>query len=164
MQVNIGKIINTHGIRGELKVYPTSDQLEERFAPGENVYLTYDKKTLEFEIESVRVHKGVLLVVFKDHHDINLVEKYKGCMLFVEASHEDEEDDYYYFELIGCKVMENDEEIGIVTEIIETQAHEILRVKRDNQTDVLIPYVDEFIEDVNVDEQIITVNLIEGML
>lgn len=164
MQVNIGKIINTHGIRGELKIYPTSDNADERFMPGETVYLTFNKKEVSFEIESVRVHKGVLLVVFKDHHDINLVEKYKGCILYVEADHEEDEDDFYYFELIGCKVFENDQLIGEVTEILETQAHEILRVKRENNADVLIPYVDEFIMDVDVDEKVITVQLIEGML
>lgn len=164
MQVNIGKIINTHGIRGELKIYPTSDNADERFMPGETVYLSFNKKEVSFEIESVRVHKGVLLVVFKDHHDINLVEKYKGCILYVEADHEEDEDDFYYFELIGCKVFENDQLIGEVTEILETQAHEILRVKRENNADVLIPYVDEFIMDVDVDEKVITVQLIEGML
>lgn len=163
MQVNIGKIINTHGIRGELKVFPLSDVVEERFLPGEKVWLTYDKKNIEFEIESVRVHKGTLLVVFKGYQNINDVEKYKGSTLWIDVEHEDD-DDFYYFELVDCKVVEGNTEIGVVSEILETQAHEILRVKREKDKDVLIPYVDEFIEDIDVENKVITVHLIEGML
>ena len=162
MQVNIGKIVNTHGIRGELKVVPTTDFPEERFAAGAAVNLTYAKKTETFTIAHVRVHKGCLLVSFKGISNITEVEKYKDCVLWVEAEHED--DDFYYDELIGCQVYASGELIGEVSEILETQAHEILRVVRENGKDVLIPYVENFILDVDIDENRIDVSLIEGML
>ena len=77
MQLSIGKIVNTHGIRGELKVMPNTDSLEERFAKGNEVFIHYGKDTIYFEIDSFRIHKGCVLVTFKDHHHINDVEKYK---------------------------------------------------------------------------------------
>lgn len=162
MQVNIGKIVNTHGIKGELKVIPTTDFVEERYAPGALVHLTYAQKNETFEIASVRVHKGCLLVTFKGIQNINEVEKYKGCALWVDGEHED--DDFYYDELLDCDVYFKGELIGQVSEILETQAHEILRVISPEKKDVLIPYVDTFIKEVLVEEKKIIVDLIEGML
>lgn len=166
MQIEIGKIVNTHGIKGELKVYSTTDFEEERFAKGCKVNLHYGKEMLEMEVATYRTHKGFVLVSFKGLQDINLVEKYKGCQLSVDSESlpELEEDEVYFYQLVGCKVMENDDVIGEVSEILETEAHDILRVKRENDKDVLIPYVDTFIEDVDTDENIIYVHLIEGML
>lgn len=161
MQVNIGKIVNTHGIKGELKVVPTTDFIEERYAVGASVSLTYAKQTETFEIGQVRVHKGCLLITFKGITNINEVEKYKGCTLWVESEHED--DDFYYDELLDCDVYCEDELVGKVIEILETEAHEILRIQRSEDT-VLIPYVDAFIEAVDIDEKRIDVQVIEGML
>ena len=164
MQLNIGKIVNTHGIRGELKVIPCTDIAEERFAAGNEVQLRYRKEVRCFEIDSFRLHKGCVLITFKDHHNINDVEQYKGLDLMIEVDGSEEDEDFYYYELEGCQVFYHDECIGEVSEILETQAHEILRVKRDGLKDVLIPYVDRFILDVNAEDKRIDVDLIEGML
>ena len=75
-----------------------------------------------------------------------------------------EDDDYYYYELEGCEVYHKDELIGVVSEILETDAHEILRIKREGANDALIPYVDRFIVDVDVDKKRIDIDVIEGML
>ena len=163
MQLSIGKIVNTHGIRGELKVLPNTDFIEERFAVGNTVYIQYRKELLSFEIDSVRNHKGCILITFKEMHNINDVEKYKGFDLLIEVDGS-EDDDYYYYELEGCQVYYHDELIGVVSEILETEAHEILRVKRNGSSDVLIPYVERFIVDVDVDEKRIDIDVIEGML
>ncbi|MGN1343490.1 MAG: ribosome maturation factor RimM [Traorella sp.] len=163
MKLSIGKIVNTHGIRGELKVYPTTDFVDERFCAGNHVYIEYGKELVDFEIESVRFHKGCILVTFVGFHNINDVEKYKGLELFVEVDGS-EDDDYYYYELIGCEVYYQDKLIGVVNEILETEAHDILRIQRDGLDDVLIPYVDRFILNVDVDEKRIDVDVIEGML
>ena len=92
MQLSIGKIVNTHGIRGELKVMPNTDSLEERFAKGNEVFIHYGKDTIYFEIDSFRIHKGCVLVTFKDHHHINDVEKYKGLDLLVEVDGSEDDD------------------------------------------------------------------------
>lgn len=163
MQLSIGKIVNTHGIRGELKIVPNTDFVEERFSVGNIVNIQFGKQLLEFEIDSVRSHKGCLLITFKDHHNINDVEKYKGFDLFVEVDGSEDED-YYYYELVDCEVFYQDELVGIVSEILETEAHEILRIQRDGLNDVLIPYVDRFILGVDVENKRIDIDVIEGML
>ena len=163
MHLSIGKIVNTHGIRGELKVIPNTDFLEERFSKGNEVFVHYGKETICFEIDSFRIHKGCVLVTFKDHHNINDVEKYKGLELLIEVDGS-EDDDFYYYELKGCQVYYHDELLGEVSEILETQAHEILRISCENKKDILIPYVDRFILNVDIDEKRIDVDVIEGML
>lgn len=163
MELNIGKIVNTHGIRGELKVLASTDFVDERFKKGSTVLLKYGKEVKEFVIESSRMHKGCVLVVFAGLHNINDVEKYKGLDLYIETDGSDD-DDYYYFELENCDVYYQNEKIGIVSEILESEAHEILRVKRDGKSDVLIPYVERFILDVKIEDKRIDVDVIEGML
>lgn len=163
MQLSIGKIVNTHGIRGELKVVTNTDFVEERYKIGNEVMIQFGKECLTFEIDSVRPHKGCLLVTFKGLHNINDVEKYKGLDLLVEVEGSDD-DDYYYFELEGCEVYCKDEFVGTVSEILETDAHEILRISRDGMADALIPYVERFILGVDVDKKRIDIDVIEGML
>ena len=76
-QVIVGKIVNTHGIKGELKVKASTDFIEERFQKGATLYLEYQGQTIEMTVASHRFHKGHVLVTFENHRDINLVEKYK---------------------------------------------------------------------------------------
>lgn len=163
MQLSIGKIVNTHGIRGELKILPNTDFIEERFAVGSEVHVSYGKESIHFTIDSFRMHKGCALITFQGLHDINAVEKYKGLDLMIEVDGSEDED-YYYFELIGCQVYTHDEYIGKVCEVLETQAHEILRIQREGARDVMIPYVDRFILNVDPDLKRIDVDVIEGML
>ncbi len=163
MELTIGKIVNTHGIRGELKILPNSDFIEERFEKGNELFVKYGNKKVSLIVESWRMHKGCILVVFEGYHNINDVEKYKGLELLCEVDGSEDED-YYYFELIDCQVYYDDQLLGTVYEILESEAHDILRVQRENKKDVLIPYVDRFILNVDIDDKRIDVDLIEGML
>lgn len=167
MQIEIGKIINTHGIKGELKIISSSDFEEERFAVGNSVNIQFGKELIPMEVASFRRHKGCLLVAFKDLMNINFVEKYKGCVISVDSDElqELDEDEVYFYQLVDCKVIdEENNELGMVVEIIETAAHDILRIRNDESKEVLIPYVDAFIVDVDVDEKVIIVHLIEGFV
>lgn len=167
MQIEIGKIINTHGIKGELKIISSSDFEEERFAVGNSVNIQFGKELIPMEVASFRRHKGCLLVAFKDLMNINFVEKYKGCVISVDSDElqELDEDEVYFYQLVDCKVIdEENNELGMVVEIIETAAHDILRIRNDEGKEVLIPYVDAFIVDVDVDEKVIIVHLIEGFV
>lgn len=167
MQIEIGKIINTHGIKGELKIISSSDFEEERFAVGNSVNIQFGKELIPMEVASFRRHKGCLLVAFKDLMNINFVEKYKGCVISVDSDElqELDEDEVYFYQLVDCKVIdEENNELGSVVEIIETAAHDILRIRNDEGKEVLIPYVDAFIVDVDVDEKVIIVHLIEGFV
>lgn len=161
MNVKIGTIINTHGLKGEMKILSSSDYEEVRFQVGSQVFVNYQNQELAFEIHSVRVHKGCYLITFKGYENINDIEKYKGCELLAEGI---EDDQFYYYELIGCQVRVDGEIIGEVSEIIETEAHDILRVKRENQKDALIPYVEAFIVEEDIENKLIDVKVIEGLL
>ena len=167
MQIEIGKIVNTHGLKGECKIFSNTDFLEERFAVGNVLHLKYGKEELALEVASFRVHKGCALVSFVNKQDINLIEMYKGCSLFINEDelHELEDNEAYFYQLIDCVVIdEQKNHIGVVSDVLETAAHDILRIKRENDKDVLVPYVDRFIIDADLDKKVIVVSLIEGMI
>ena len=161
-KVRVGQIVNTHGIKGEVKVKSFTDFEDIRFKKGNHVYLNDEV----LEIQSFRIHKGFILLTFKGYTSINDVEKWKGKDLYVsiEDLHELEENENYYYELMNCKVYDNNQKcLGYVSELIETNAHLILRVSNENKKDILIPFVDSFIIDVIVDKKEIIVELLEGM-
>ncbi|MBQ6221413.1 MAG: ribosome maturation factor RimM [Solobacterium sp.] len=166
--IAIGKIVNTHGLKGELKIESWSDFDEIRYAKGSTVYIDYQDELIEVHPVSYRVHKGYALVAFEGLQDINLVEKYKTCEILIADSDRQDlpEGEYYVDELIGMTV--KDEEgnlIGTVIDVEETRgAQNNLRVEREGMKDALIPYVPEFITDIDDEKGVITVHVIEGLL
>ena len=106
----------------------------------------------------------MILLSFNNNKDINEVQKYVGMSLYVDIDEVREEGEIYYDDLIDCKVIVNNEVIGIVTDVMEVPQGEILRVKKQNGKTALIPYVDEFIENVDINKKEIVVNPIEGLL
>ncbi len=162
--IRIGNIVNTFGIKGELKVQSQTDFVKQRFKAGNTLYILKDNKYVEMVVNTHRVHKGFVLVQFKDYEDINLVEKFKECDLFVskESVHRLQKGQYYFFDLVGCEVYSEETLIGKVSEVL--QGHQpVLRINA-NGKDVLVPFVESFIKDVDIKEKKIVVNLIEGML
>lgn len=161
--VKIGKIINTFGIRGELKVDIYTDFVDERYKKGSTVYIGDDK--LAFVMDSYRVHKGFLLIKFKDIDDINLVEKYKNMFIFKSSDDiKPLKDGYYFSDLKGLDVYDDDDKfIGKVLYVQEGIKNNNLRVKV-NDKEVLIPFIPVFIKSVSLDEKKIVINNIEGLV
>lgn len=166
--IEIGKAINTHGLKGELKIDSWSDFDEVRYTPGNTVYLEKDGEAVPFTVKSYRPHKGFALVAFKELGDINAAEPYKGSIVLIDEKDRPDlpEGEYYFDELIGLMVEDEDgRHIGEVIAVEETNgAQDNLRVKRENNSDVLIPYVDEFIVKIDPEVKVITVHVIEGLL
>ncbi|MGL5541339.1 MAG: ribosome maturation factor RimM [Erysipelotrichaceae bacterium] len=165
-QINIGVIANTHGIKGELKVKPLSDFVDQRFRKGKTVFVAFQNQAVPLQIQTVRENKGMLLVQFVGLLDINLVEKYKGCYITIPVSelHELEEDETYHYQLMHCEVVTTDNEVlGEVSEIIETGANDILRVVGPNDTMRLIPFVKAVVKSVDVEQKRIVVQMMEGL-
>lgn len=163
--VRIGILVNTHGIRGDMKVMTTTDSVEDRFVKGMPVYIETSSQNILVHIQYVKYTAKGLIVKFQEYNNINDIECYKGCNLLAALSDlpELEENEAYYFELEGAHVYtEDDEYLGDVSEVLETAAHAILRVEGE-EGDVLIPFVDAFIKDFDRDEQKIIVTLLEGM-
>jgi 16S rRNA processing protein RimM len=166
---NVGKIVNTHGIRGELKILATTDFPEDRFAKGSELLIipADGKAPIPVTIEMARFQKNMVVAKFKEYHNINDVEKYKGSLLkvSVERQGELEENEFYFHEVVGLEVVtEDDEKLGVVKEILTPGANDVWVVKMPDGKELLLPYIQDVILDVNVRENRVTVRLMEGLL
>jgi 16S rRNA processing protein RimM len=167
----VGKIVNTHGIRGELKILPQTDFPDVRFEPGS--VLTFlnpeNGATLEATVQSARENKNVYIVKFEQFDNINEVEKYKGWVLKVTEDQlvDLSEDEYYYHEIVGCRVITDEGlELGTISEILAPGANHVWVVERPKGQGkpVLIPVIDDVILKVDVAEKTVHIHLMEGLL
>ncbi|MFD3258304.1 ribosome maturation factor RimM [Paenibacillus lentus] len=167
--LSVGKIVNTHGIRGELKVISNTDFPEVRFAPKSRLMMVHPEtgEQIEVTVASARPNKGMFIVRFADFDNINEVEKYKGFEIKVskEESVELPDNEYYFYEIIGCRVMDEEgEELGVVEEILRPGANDVWVVKMPSRKQLLLPVIDEVVLDVDVQAKIVKVHLMEGLL
>lgn len=168
---NVGRIVNTHGVRGEVRILSTTDFEEQRFVVGNKLaaFKKNDKKPTWVTIESVRRHKNFILLTFEGMHNINLVEPFKEGMLKVTKDQMDEdlleENEYFYHDIIGCSVVsEEGETIGEIKDILETGANDVWVVKGTKGKEHYIPYIEDVVKDINIDEKVITIHVMEGLL
>lgn len=168
---NVGRIVNTHGIRGEVRVLSSTDFEEVRFAPGSKlaVFKKDENKPTWVTVESSRRHKNFILLMFEGYDNINLVEPFKEGLLKVTkdqlADDELEENEYYYFEIMDCEVFsEEGEKIGTVSDILQTGANDVWEVKAPNGKKHYIPYIEEIVKEIDVEEKKITIHVMEGLL
>jgi 16S rRNA processing protein RimM len=162
-------VVNTHGIRGEVKVLPSTDFPGERFAPGSRLTLHAPDSSAaaEVEVASAREHKGTYLVSFKGFDNINQVLPYKGWTVKVPASRRVPlgEGEYYFHEIIGCAVVtEEGEELGRISEILRPGANDVWVVERPQGRPALIPYIADVVLDVDVAAKRVTIRLMEGLI
>ena len=162
--IKIGKVVNTFGLKGELKIESYTDFPNERFRKGQILHIDSAEGFQQVTVLRKREHKGFLLVSFQGLEDINLVEKFKGYLVYISKDriHELPAGQYYYFQLKGCSVHDQNHFIGTV-ENVESGYQTILRIRTDEK-EILVPYVDAFVKDVDVSNKRIDVNLIEGFL
>ena len=171
----VGVVSSTHGIKGEVKVYPTTDE-PKRFSKLKKVYIEFCKKGLrgnstseliELEISSVRYFKQFVIVKFKGIDDINDIEKYKGMDLYVtrEEAIPLEENEYYIADLIGMEVyLEDGSHFGTLKDVMETGANDVYIIKTEEGKEVLIPAIYECILDVNVEAGKMEIHLLDGLV
>lgn len=162
----IGKIVNTFGLKGEVKIVSYSDFDDERYQKGNTVYLFFKNEKIPLKVHSYRKHKGNCLVTFEEHLDINLVEKYKNCLVgFDKANIEPLEEGVYRFELLGLSVYDQQQNyLGTIIQIEDTVVHANLRIEKEDATTFLIPYIPQFVKEINLDNEKVTVALIPGLL
>lgn len=166
---NVGKLVNTHGIRGEVKIIPTTDFPETRFAEKSELILQQpdSNNNVSVTVERSRLHKNMYIVKFAQFDNINDVEKYKGWMLKVSEEQLDEleDDEYYYHEIIGCKVVTDEgEELGVIEEILSPGANDVWVVKPAKGKSILLPVIDDVVLEVDVQEKIVKVHIMEGLI
>lgn len=164
--LRVGVISNTHGIRGEVKVFPTTDDIK-RFEKLKEVVLDTNKEYITLEIQNVKYFKQFVILKFKGIDNINDIERYKGMDLLVLREHaiKLEEDEYFIYDLIGCSVIsDQDEELGELTEVLQTGANDVYVVKNKAGKEVLLPAINECILHVDISKKIITVHIMNGLL
>lgn len=164
---NVGKIVNTQGLQGELRVLSVTDFAEERFKKGNKLAIFDDKDNFVMEVEMAthRKQKNFDIVKFKGLYHINDVEKYKGCSLKIAEEHlsELEEGDFYYHEIIGLDVYEEGILIGQIKEILQPGANDVWVVKRKGKRDLLLPYIPPVILNVDVASNRVDIDIMEGL-
>ncbi|WP_079709426.1 ribosome maturation factor RimM [Paraliobacillus ryukyuensis] len=165
---NVGKVVNTHGIKGEVKVIRITD-FTERFDQGNILYLIGkdNDEPIPLTVKSHRTHKQFDLLTFESYDTIEKVEPFKEGILTIleDQLHELDEGDYYYHQIIGCKVITTDDEvIGKIKEILSPGANDVWVVQRPNQKDLLLPYIDDIVKVVDIDQQKIIIEPMEGLL
>ncbi len=164
--LQVGVITATHGIRGEVKVYPTTDDAT-RFDDLKGVILDAGKQQLPLEIQSVKYFKQFVILKFKGIDNINDIERYKRCPLLInrEDAVDLEEDEYFIADIIGMEVYTEDGAyFGLLKDVMETGANDVYIIDSKEHGEVLLPAIKECILNVDGDENKITIHLMEGLL
>jgi 16S rRNA processing protein RimM len=164
--LRVGVISSTHGVKGEVKVYPTTDDVN-RFKSLKNVILDNGREHMDLEIQGVKFFKNMVILKFKGFDSIDDIEKYKGKDLLITRDQAVElgPDENFIFDLIGLRVVtDNGEEFGTLTDVIKTGANDVYEVKTAEGKEVLFPAIKECVLNVDLTEGIVTVHIMDGLL
>lgn len=164
---NVGKIVNTHGIKGEVRVISVTDFPEERYQKGSVLILEREKaEPIELVVASHRKHKNFDLLTFENHPTIESVEIYRDGILKVteERLTELPENEFYLHEIVGLRVEdETGNEIGKIKEVLQPGANDVWVIQRHKKKDLLIPYIAECVLNVDLEAGKVTIHLMEGL-
>ena len=164
--LKVGIISSTHGIRGEVKVFPTTDD-PQRFKKLDRVLLDNGKEKRELKIQSVKFFKQFVIVKFAEINDINDVEQYKGSSLFVTRKQavKLDKDEYFIADLIGISVIAQKEQLkGILKDVIETGANDVYVIALSDGRELLLPAIKECGLFVDIEKGEMQIRLLDGLL
>ncbi|MBE5034928.1 ribosome maturation factor RimM [Gallibacter intestinalis] len=164
-KIVIGKIVNVVGLKGEVKVYSYAEE-PDRFERLEKIFLGTEEKNTEYAVTKVRYKGDMVILTLDGVTDRNAAEALKGLMVLMDEADLEElpEGVYYIKDLIGMKVVsDSGVELGTLKDINTNTAQRVYEVARPGKPDILIPGVDEFILDTDMDNRVITVKVIEGL-
>ena len=164
-RLQVGVISSTHGIRGEVKVFPTTDNVK-RFKKGITLILDTGKEERQLIVEGVKFFKQFVILKFEGIDNINDIEKYKSKSLYVtrENAIKLKKNEYFIADLIGVQVWEdNGDFLGELKDVIETGANDVYVIKQENGKDILLPAIKECILSVEIEEKKMTVHVMEGL-
>lgn len=163
----IGKIVNTQGLRGDVRVVPVTDD-KTRFELLETalVRMGEQQKITEIPIERVWYHKGFVILKLQGVDDINAAEKLRGGVIVVspELALPLDEGEYYLRDLLDMEVTTTDgERLGRITDVLQTGANDVFVVKNEGAKDLLIPHIKQCVVSVDVEGKMMVVELMEGL-
>ncbi|SFX05070.1 16S rRNA processing protein RimM [Thermoactinomyces sp. DSM 45891] len=168
--LKVGRFLGTHGIRGEVKLLSETDFPEDRFAPGQVLMLQHATLTapLPLTVERSRPHKNAYLVKFREWDNINQAEPFKGGTFVVPAtdvvSLDTEAGEYYFKDIISCEVVTTEgRRVGKVKEILTLPANDVWVVATEDGNEILLPYIDDIVNEIDVASKQITIDWMEGL-
>ncbi|ABO50569.1 16S rRNA processing protein RimM [Desulforamulus reducens MI-1] len=164
--ITVGKVVNTQGIQGEVRIIPTTD-FPERFVKNDKISVLLRGQRRDYTIERVWEHKQFIIIKFSEIPDMTAAEKLKGGLLQVtmEELVPLPEGNYYIFQIVGLKVVdENEQELGTVAQVLQTGANDVYVVKRSEGKDILIPAIKSVVKEINITEGKMKVELLEGLI
>ena len=164
--LRVGVITSPHGVRGEVKVFPTTDDVS-RFKNMKDLLVDFKGQLINLEVTGLKRQNNIVILKFKDIDDINDVEKYVGCNLYVTKENRVrlKKDEYFIADLIGLNVItDTDEEFGVISDVLQTGANDVYEITmKDNRT-VLVPAIKECILSVDIDNKLMTIHVMDGLL
>lgn len=164
--LRVGVISSTHGVRGEVKVFPTTDE-PEQFKNWKTVILDTGREKRTLNIEGVKFFKNMVILKFKEFNDISEIEKYrnKDLLILREQAGEPGPDENFIVDLIGLKVVTDEgEEFGTMKDVILTGANDVYVIEGMDGKEYLFPAIKQCILDVNLENRTMTVHILDGLL
>lgn len=167
--LQVGAVTTTHGVRGEVKAFPTTDDVK-RFQKLKTVFLDTGKgqqELLELQITQVKFFKNLVILKFKDYDNINEVEGWRGRPLYVtrDQAVACEKDEYFIADLIGLSVLtEEGEALGVLSDVLTTGANDVYVVSAPGKKDLLLPAIKECIRQVDLEARTITAYVLPGLV
>ncbi len=164
--LKVGIISSTHGIRGEVKVFPTTDD-PQRFKKLKNILLDSGKEKRNLKIQSVKFFKQFVILKFEEIDDINDVEKYKGSSLYVtrDQAVKLKKDEYFVADLIGLTVIAEEEKLeGTLKDVMETGANDVYVIELTDGRELLLPAIKECVLSVDIEKGEMQIRLLDGLL
>lgn len=163
--LQVGVITTTHGVRGEVKVFPTTDDAA-RFKKLKQVILDTGKEKVELEIAGVKFFKNLVILKFKGIDDINDVEKYRKKSLYVtrENAVKLKKDEYFIADLIGLKAISDEgEDLGIINDVLQTGANDVYVIKKEGAEELLVPAIRDCVKNVDIEGGTMELHLLPGL-
>lgn len=164
--LEIGQIVNTNGLKGNLKIRPLTDDIT-RFKDLESVYIQKGKELLEFKIQEVKYIKNMVILKLEGIDDINEAEKYRNFYIKINRKDAVElpDDSYFIVDILNCEVFtEENEDLGKVVDVLSTRSNDVYVVKNRDNKEILLPAIEDVIKYVDIPNKKITIHLMEGLI
>ena len=164
--LQVGAITSTHGVRGEVKVFPTTDDVK-RFSKLKEVELETKEGTVTLHIQGVKYFKQFAILKFKEYQSLNEVEGIKGSRLFVtrENAVKLQKNEFFIADLIGMKVIDSEKGLeGILTDVLQTGANDVYDIELSDGRSFLLPAIKDCVKKVDMQAKLIEIHILEGLL
>lgn len=160
-----GVITTTHGVRGEVKVFPTTDD-PARFKKLKKVLVDTGKTQMELEIASVKFFKNMVILKFKEYDNINDVQYLRQAKIMVtrDQAVKLKKDEYFIADLLDMKAVSDEgEELGVIADVLQTGANDVYIIKKEQKKDLLVPAIRDCIKNVDMEQNVMTIHLLPGL-